>query len=167
MTAEEALGKQWHPNVDHYQSGGMGHREGDESRSVVGFVPTHILARYREHGGDWNGEHSDKTVASIRSDIRSGKGITNPLMLEYSPKHKWAYLGEGNHRLHAAELEGSPVVPVRVVRSNVGPGSRKESGVGAPLAHEPHTWTGGVGEDYVPSDMHPSHLFRDRRDAGS
>lgn len=157
IDAANEVGRKEHPNVDHYQSGGIGHLEGDETRSVVGFMPTRMMRRYREHSGEWNGEHSQETVDSIRHDLREGKGITNPLMVEYDHKLKWGYLGEGNHRLRAASDEGLHTVPVRVVR-NSDLSRRKAKGIGAPMElqtnfgeHDPH---------YVPSDMHPYHFVK-------
>lgn len=163
--ALDEIGRREHPNVDHYQSGGMGHLEGDESRSVVGFMPVHEVAKYREHNGygDFQEgtpehEHEKSKVDAIEDDIRSGKGITNPLMLEYSHKHGWGLLGEGNHRLRAAENTGSQTVPVRVVRNNH-LGWDKEHGHGAPMEASPG-WKGGMGEPYTPTDMHPYHFIR-------
>lgn len=152
------IGKQEHPNVDHYQSGGMGHMEGDESRSVVGFMPVEELKRYREHAGNWNGAHSDEAVAKIREDLRAGKGIHTPLMVEHNPTIGWGYLGEGNHRLRALDEEGFKTAPVRVVRSYGSVESRKAKGIGAPM----HTNTvfNPADPSYVPSDIHPHHFIK-------
>lgn len=164
MSAFDALGEQWHPNVDHYRSGGIGHVEGDETKSVVGMVPTRMMAQLRHHDGMWTGQGSGgtsrdrETIDSIKSDITSGKGIHTPLMIEYNPDQKRGYLGEGNHRLRAAEEAGAPVVPARVVRSY-----KDMSKLGAPM----HTDTVFAAHDstYVPSDIHPSHFFHDRRES--
>lgn len=151
-----ALGPQFeqHPNLKHYQSGGMGHLPEDPSHSVVGLVPTHVLAQYRDHEGDVNPD-SHETVEKIRADLRSGHGLENPVMLEYDHRSQWASLGEGNHRLRAHELEDLPAVPTRVVRS-ASVRSRKELGLGgAPASHKEIP---GANEDYIPSDIHPSYL---------
>lgn len=148
--------RQFHPNVEHYRDGGIGGV--GEDRSVVGFVPTehlHAIREYDRAGADGNPE-SRRVIDSIRQDIRAGKGITNPLMVEYDHKSNWAYLGEGNHRLQAAIEEGVPVVPARVVRSPYGPSRRREVGVGGHIQHSPIP---GAPEDYFPSDVHPKYLF--------
>lgn len=152
----ENLGPQFddHPNLKHYQSGGMGHLPEDPSRSVVGRVPTDVLAQYRDHEGDVNPDSHD-TVEKIRADLRSGHGLENPVMLLYDHKEGWARLGEGNHRLRAHELEGRPDVPTRVVRSRLD--IDKEIGQGAPASHKPIPGT-RPDYPYVPSDMHPSYL---------
>ena len=146
-----------HPNLKHYQSGGLGHRPDDPTRSVVGMVPTKVLAQYRDHEGDVNPE-SHSTVEKIRQDLRSGHGLENPAMLIYDHKENWARLGEGNHRLRAHELEGREEVPVRVVRGRLD--LDKEMGHGAPATHNDIP---GVSErdkryGYMPSDIHPSYL---------
>lgn len=160
MSANDSLGVQWHPNVNPRRSGGIGHVEGDETRSVVGFLPTHVVARFREHhaGDDWNGERSHRRVAEIADDIRSGVGIKEPLQIDYDEREGWAKLGEGNHRLRAAEHAGAPVLPVTIV-GRVNLQRSKQRGVGAPLRH-----SGQFAEHdpaYVPPAIHPAHLFRE------
>lgn len=130
----------------------MGHLPDDPTHSVVGMVPTSTLAQYRHHEGDVNPD-SHETVEKIRGDLRSGRGLDNPVMLEYDHRAGWAALGEGNHRLRAHELEGREEVPVRVVRSRLD--TTKEFGLGAPASHKPIP---GASEGYVPSDIHPSYL---------
>jgi hypothetical protein len=153
-----SLGPQFpdHPNLTHYQSGGIGHLPDDPTRSVVGKVPTRILSQYRHHEGDVNPD-SHATVEKIRADLRSGHGLEHPVMLEYDHKNKWASLGEGNHRLRAHELEGVPDVPVRVVRGRQD--YVKEMGMGGPASHNPIPGIRDIDrESYVPSDIHPSYL---------
>ena len=159
----DEIGRREHPNVEHYRSGGMGHLKGDDSRSVVGFMPTEFMKRYREHAGDWNGEHSQETVDKIRQDIREGVGIKTPLMVHYSDKYKWGYVGEGNHRLRAADEEGLQTVPVRVIRDD-GESMRerwrnKHPGHDMDLGET--KWTGGMGERYIPTDIHPYHFLKE------
>lgn len=161
--ALDEIGRREHPNVEHYRSGGMGHLKGDDSRSVVGFMPTEFMKRYREHAGDWNGEHSQETVDKIRQDIREGVGIKTPLMVHYSDKYKWGYVGEGNHRLRAADEEGLQTVPVRVIRDD-GESMRerwrnKHPGHDMDLGET--KWTGGMGERYIPTDIHPYHFLKE------
>jgi len=146
-------------SVEHYMSGGIGHQEGDESRSVVGMVPVSTLKRYREHDGNQNAHYEDRDhriISDIHDDIKSGKGIHTPLMMEYDHKKGWGWLGEGNHRLAAGEKAGLTHLPVRVVgRSSAY--ERPEKGIGAPL-HLGTEWKGGMGERYIPPDIHPHHF---------
>lgn len=157
----DEIGRREHPNVDQYRSGGMGHLEGDESKSVVGFMPVREIVKYREHGGDWNGEHSRETVDKIRQDIRDGVGIRTPLMVEHNPDLGWGYLGEGNHRLRAAQEEGLKTVPVRVARSYGSVERAKANGIGAPMRLQRSLGEDAFGEPYVPSDIHPYHFLRE------
>lgn len=152
------LGPQFeeHPNLQPYRSGGIGHRPEDPTKSVIGMVPTHILAKYRHHEGDVNPD-SQEVVEGIRHDLRRGYGLENPVMLEYDHREGWAALGEGNHRLRAHELEGRESVPTRVVRSPLK--YSKEMGMGAPASHKPIPGIREIDQDsYVPSDIHPSYL---------
>lgn len=146
---------QFHPNVDHYRDGGMGGV--GEDHSVVGMVPTNVLRQYREWDRADSARHpgSAEVIDSLRQDLRAGKGFHTPAMLLYDHKNQWAKLGEGNHRLAAAEAEAVPHVPTRVVRANLE--SAKRSGVGAPATHNDPGWS-RPNFPYVPSDMHPSHL---------
>lgn len=153
--ALDEIGRQEHPNVDHYQSGGMGHLEGDETHSVVGFMPVHALKPFREHNGDWNGEHSAEVREKLSKDIDEGKGFHTPLMVEYNPDLNWGYLGEGNHRLRVAEDKGLRTVPVRVVRSYGRVEEKKRQGIGAPM----HLHS-SFGPGYTPSDIHPHHFLK-------
>jgi GNAT superfamily N-acetyltransferase len=165
MDALDQVGRKEHPNVDHYQSGGLGHLSNDETKSVVGFMPTQFMKRYREHAGDWNGAYSEEKVNSIRQDIRNGIGIHTPLTVHYDDKAKWGFIGEGNHRLRSADEEGTKTVPVRVVRNNSGSvADRKAKGIGAPMDLQgkfDQERSGGRVEHYVPSDIHPYHFLRE------
>lgn len=160
----DTVGRQEHPNVDHYRSGGMGHRPDDESKSVVGFMPTSHMLKYREHAGNWHPD-SPKIVQGIKDDIQSGKGITNPIMVEYDHKNNWGYVGEGNHRLQAANEAGAKTVPVRVIRSSDLSGKRAK-GIGAPM-HLQTKFGEGRDEGYVPTDIHPYHFLIDNTKTAS
>jgi hypothetical protein len=135
----------------------MGHQDDDESRSVVGFMPVKEMKRFREHAGDWHGAHSEEVVHGIRQDIQDGKGIHTPLTVHYDHKRKWGYIGEGNHRLRAADEEGLRTVPVRVVR-NPDLSDQQRRGVGAPM-HMNRSFD-ERNPDYVPSDIHPYHFMK-------
>lgn len=150
-------------NVNQVQSGGIGHLEGDESRSATGMVPVESVKRFRVV--DRTGRHahpgiSDKTIDSIAADIKSGKGITNPLMIAYDHDRKWGFLGEGHHRLEAAIKAGATHVPVSIYRQP-GLGEEKRQGKGSNLSAVTdfrNPTQKELGQDYVPSNMHPYHF---------
>lgn len=158
MRSEEfaaGSGSRFHPNVRHLPSdapGGIGSVNG----SVVGMVPTHVLAQYRHHQADVNVD-SHETVNKIRADLRAGIGIQEPVMLEYNHHEGWAYLGEGNHRLRAAELEGVPETPVYVKRSARSDlrWIKNEEQRGGPASHSPEAELSG---GHVPGTFHPDYL---------
>jgi hypothetical protein len=181
MSASDNLGKQWEqPTIPKLgmpvpegtlqrRSGGVGHLKGDRSRSITAMLPISEVKKYKEV--DREGEHaypsSKETIESIANELKSGGVIKEPLMLEHSTKHQWGYLGEGHHRLAAAELAGHSHVPVFVYSgaSGWGPGERKKRGIGAPLTFNQEGrkimgGTEGVGKDYQPEEMHP-HLFKE------
>jgi len=82
----------------------------------VGFVETKYLLGMRG-----NNIRSMDTVNKIREDIRSGKGIVDPLIVDQDVKGDGnAFVGEGNHRLAAAALEGVSHVPVTMYRKKSG-----------------------------------------------
>jgi hypothetical protein len=146
------------------QSGGKGHLEGDDSRSVVGMVSVHALKPLMEfdRAGSDADSHSAQRINEISEDIKSGKGITNPLMVAYDHQNKWGHIGEGNHRLAAAIQSGVTHVPVTVYRQS-GLGEHKKSGVGGHLAMltnftEPGSHDAQTGKEYVPTNIHPGHF---------
>jgi len=127
------------------------------NESMVGYVPTHILAGM--HGNETNREGIDRH----KQRLLSGEGFENPVMVEFDPKRKVATLGEGNHRVEAARELGISHVPARVVRSRIdddGSHANHSGGIAQPVeATSP--WKGGMGEEYWPPHMHPRHLFGD------
>lgn len=153
-----------HPNVTHYRSGGIGHLPGDDERSTVGMVPTHVMQRYREHDGNQNphGDRDRRIIDGIRADIREGRGIHEPLQLEHDPDNHWGSLGEGNHRLAAAAEEGVPHVPVRVhsrIRSL--PSRAKARAAQGGTGGAPLTLATDFGHGdfpYTPPEIHPHHF---------
>jgi GNAT superfamily N-acetyltransferase len=160
--ALQEIGHREHPNVDHYQSGGIGHQDNDESRSVVGFMPTGFMKRYREHAGDQHSGSRD-TIDKIKGDIAEGKGIHNPITVHYSDEHKWGFIGEGNHRLQAADESGLRTVPVRVIRGGADVGARKKKLIGDHMDLEGKfdQQRGDRVEPYTPSDIHPHHFMHE------
>jgi hypothetical protein len=157
MTNENLSKKQFGVSVPEYvkkrSSGGMGHLEGDESRSVVGMVPTSVMKRFMEfdrtNPSESYEEGSKNVIEGIKSDITSGGGIHTPLVLDYNHETGMGHISEGNHRLAAAMAANVSHVPVRVYRSS------RTGKNEAPL-----TLTNDFGDKhgYVPSEMHPHHF---------
>jgi len=80
-------------------------------------------------------------------------GFREPLILEYDPRSRRAYLGEGNHRLVAADACGYAAVPVRGFRRGDSErirGARRVPGV-------PVLTPDGHG--YFPSGFRPSDVL--------
>ena len=145
------------------RSGGIGHMPEDDSRSITKMLPISLVKRYIEHDrlGRHNTGDSQERVNDIANELRAGGVIKEPLMLEHSTKHQWGYLGEGHHRLLAAEQAGHTHVPVFVYSgaSGYGPGERKKRGIGAPLTlttdfAKLHNMIG----EYQPEEIHPGHF---------
>ena len=163
------LGRQFTPevpdNVAKKRSGGKGHIEGDQSRSVVGMVSVAALRPLMEFdraGIHSHGPGSKKTINKISKDIKSGKGITSPIMVAYDHKSRWGHIGEGNHRLAAAIQSGATHVPVSVYRQP-GLDENKRERVGGHLAMttnftEPGSYEAQTNTEYVPSNIHPIHF---------
>ena len=125
--------------VDYYtRNPDLSHREGlDRSSSshlIVGMVPTNLLTKYQEYDRaqtpGYPGQEGVKQAVQWMS--QPGAEHRDPLHLGYDHRHKWGYLGEGNHRLAAARHLGVTHLPV-VVHRVEGLGEVKTRGVGAPL----------------------------------
>ena len=151
-------------NVQTRKAGGKGHLEGDPSESATGMVRTERLIPLMEHRrlGDDAQPSSSKVITGIRADIKSGKGINNPIMVAYDHANKWGVVGEGHHRLEAAMAEGVSHVPVTVYRQP-GLGERKENFLGGHLAMMTNFTDKGshderMGKEYVPTNIHPGHF---------
>ena len=82
----------------------------------IGFVDTRYLLGMRG-----NNIRSWDVVNGIREDIRAGKGIANPIIVEQDVFGDGnAHVSEGNHRLVAAALEGVSHVPATMYRMKQG-----------------------------------------------
>jgi hypothetical protein len=147
-------------NVTQKYAGGKGHLEGDPTESATGMVSVHSLRPLMEfdRSGKDADPHSAQRISDIAADIKSGKGITNPLMVAYDHKNKWGFIGEGNHRLAAAIQAGASHVPVTVYRQG-NLAKHKEQGIGNHLAMMTDFGRGTPQtEDYVPTNIHPGHF---------
>jgi hypothetical protein len=146
-----------HPNLNHYRDGGMGGV--GEDHSVVGYVPTHLLAAMPGN------RTSEDNMAYQRDALapETGTGFRDPVIVEFDGKTQRAYVGEGNHRVRAAQEAGLSHVPTRVIRSRIEDYTvkrvKEQGGRVAPTATGPSPWKGGMGEEYWPSDMHPKYVW--------
>jgi len=144
-----------HPNLNDYRDGGMGGV--GENHSVVGYVPTHTLVGMHGNATDHEGIERHKQA------LLSGKGFTDPVMVEFDHRNKRIVLGEGNHRVEAARELGISHVPTRVARSRISDDDMEymHRKGGSPVDIDPGPSPfANKHEDYWPSDIHPSHLFR-------
>lgn len=127
--------------------------EGDDTRSIVGMVPTSVMKRFMEfdrtNPNESTGDRSTEVIEGIKRDIQGGGGIHEPIILDYNHETGMGHISEGNHRLAAALATGVTHVPVRVYRG------RRTGNREAPL-----TLTTDFGDrhGYIPSGMHPYHF---------
>ena len=61
----------------------------------------------------------ESSVQDIKSDLESGEGLYEPIVVAYDPENGYAIVAEGNHRVEAAIQAGEEFVPVVVVTGNV------------------------------------------------
>lgn len=101
-------------------------------------VPISILKGMR-------GNNLQYDVSELAESLKK-EGFRNPGVIQYHQKNRTAILGEGNHRLAAAEQAGFTHMPVWVERMNV-------EGRGVPVR--------GIDpvEDYVPGTLRPSQIM--------
>lgn len=145
---------QFHPHLNAYRDGGMG---GDEEHNVVGYVRTSTL---RSMPGNTTSEYG---VEMYRQRLRQGEGYKDPVIVHYDGQSGYAFVGEGNHRVAAAEAEHISHVPARVVRDRINPRNDDDPGRGRNTSYIGPTdkWSRD-GFHYIPSDMHPRNVFPER-----
>lgn len=156
---EGEAGGDRHRSREHHQPGDSWDHKGMGPK--VGWVKTKSMMPYREYdrtkAGDYAqaGPDSRKIIDSIKDDLTSGNGWTDPIALFYHHKSHTALIGEGNHRLAAAHEAGIEHVPVRVIRSGDAVSERSH----------PAQWdrsqvrTQPNNHGYVPGDMHPNEIM--------
>lgn len=114
-----------------------GHAYEDE----IEMVPTSSMHPLREYDRE---KQPNTDLDALTEDIRTN-GIREPMILLYGQDDRKAVIGEGNHRLAAAERLGMEEVPARVARySRVGDR-------GGPVP-------GYQGEGHVNADLRPSQI---------
>ena len=158
----ESLISRTHPNMTFYKDGGMG-GVGEKS-GVVGPVKTSFLR-------DFPGNKTDpERVAFFKKELSEGRGFENPLIVEFDPSNGRFFVGEGNHRLQAAIEVGEEYVPVRVIRARISDGriknieSSSQGGRVGNLEVPASPWKDNFKEDYWPTDIHPSFLFKENKE---
>jgi len=143
-----------HPNMTFYKDGGKGGVGKDSG--VVGPVKTTFLK-------DFMGNPTDRDkVEFFKKELAEGRGFNESIIVLYNPAEGKFFVGEGNHRLQAAFEMGEEFVPVRVNRSyfrdDASVSSDRSTG-NVDVSSSP--WKDGAGENYWPTDLHPSYLFGD------
>jgi len=96
-------------------------------------------------------EHID----NLAKDIKEGE-LEEPLQIHYDHDSKWGVLGEGHHRLLAAEQAGVTHLPVTVHRTHPGANSGyKERRKGAPMNIKDDAKV-GTFKEHIPAQAAPS-----------
>ena len=132
----------------------------------VGLVKTDFVKKFidmdRTAPGYKIPDYSEGTIAKITEDLKSGKGFTDPLLIDYwVGKNGELYLNltEGNHRIQAAMAAGLDEVPVRILRgyaSNTE--GRKPTGFESRVKPDASGYTPG---ELNPRDLLPEDVLKD------
>jgi hypothetical protein len=129
-------------------------------RPDVALVPIHSLLKYREvdREGQHAFDHSPRNIDAITQDLKEGgvKAMREPLYLLYDHDSHWAYLGEGHHRLIAAQRAGLTHVPLRVLRGHGDARANMLEGKGAPMHLDNRLVEKSSG--YIPGMLHPGNF---------
>lgn len=148
------LGLKLHPRLAHrvQEDEDGGHTFNGQKFS---FVSTGLLVPTKHHerlGRDDRGD-SEMTVESIANDLRTGRGLENPLNLGYHVGDHGGnvWIDEGHHRLEAALRAGTPVLPVVSNRDKWGAPSNA-AGLVVPQGLKPdrYGWSPGT---YDPEEL--------------
>lgn len=127
----------------------------------VALVPVSQLAKYTEFDRNvtpkWSKEDSESTINSIANDLRKGgvNALHGPVIMTYSHKSRWGYIGEGNHRIAAAIRAGISHLPVRVAGTRYDLEEEKRRGVGSAMHLDNRVVEEG---GYFPQDLHPGNF---------
>jgi len=99
--------------------------------------------------------HPQEHIDKLAKDIKEGE-LENPLQIHYDHDSKWGVLGEGHHRLLAAEQAGVTHLPVTVHRTTPGANSGyKSRGKGAPMSIKDDAKV-GTFKEHIPAQASPS-----------
>ncbi len=143
-------------------AGANANEPGAQWNRYTALVPVDTLLKYREYDRTNKKQaytDSESNIESIANDLRKGgpQAVREVLHLSYDHDNKWAYLGEGNHRLAAAVRAGVTHVPVMVWRHS-DLSHLKEQGVGSPLHLDNRVVEKGRG-GYFPQTIHPGNFM--------
>lgn len=131
------------------------------------WVPIAVAQRFRDHFGDQH-HGSQQVVDGIAEQLKAGRGMTDPLMLLHHNERGVAHLGEGNHRLRAAEQAGWTHVPMRVVRMYDGEAEEHGASFRKRIPQEWRgTHAGRTPEMAKPSQVLHPDLFGHRKQASA
>jgi hypothetical protein len=123
----------------------------------VGLVKTDFVKKFIEFdraGLQATPDYSAETIAKITDDLKSGKGFSNPLILEYYVSDSGELLlklGEGNHRLQAALNANLDSVPVAIVKAYKSTKNLKNTGITSKIIPD------RMG--YIPGNPEPRYLL--------
>ena len=131
-------------------------KESDANHDKVEWIPlkdAHSIREFDRLDSNHDTGKSRSTVDSIKNSLLQ-EGFRNPLKVSYNINDRYAYLGEGNHRLIAAQELGLTHVPVTVYRY----------GESSSYGYKGRGWAKqfpGVEPDqfgYVPGNMTPTQI---------
>jgi len=128
-----------------------------ENTYGVALVKTDYIKKFIEFdraGLEATPGYSAETIAKITDDLKSGKGFSNPLVLEYYVSDSGELLlklGEGNHRLQAALNAGLDSVPVAIVKAYKSTKNLKGTGITSKIIPDK------MG--YIPGNPNPRDLL--------
>lgn len=128
----------------------------DRSGDMVEFVSVQELLDLRDidrtpgaKGAERNRAEFDKFKKALADNE---PGISDPVLIDYSPETGKALLAEGNNRVSAAAEMGLEVLPAKVM---VNSRARK----GSFQATKPYDkWTTKPPADYIPTNLRPSEI---------
>lgn len=128
----------------------------------VALVPISSMLRYRELDREGKDAHSfsPERISSITQDLKQGgvTAFTDPLYILYNHKQRWGWIGEGHHRLIAAQRAGLTHVPVRIMQGyKEETRERQLEGRGAPLHLDNRLVEKSSG--YIPGMLHPGNFM--------
>ena len=162
--------KHWkrHPNMRQMSDSRMGGVDNGVG-SVIGLVRTSTLATMTGNPVHYGkNDYDTRTVDSLVEDLKSGRGFNEPLGIEYHRDLHKAYVGEGNHRLLAAQMAGHEYVPAMVLKSEYAPKFETDVRGRFPqrLKSEKKLfpWShmmGGEVYEHHPMFMHPKWVFHE------
>lgn len=149
---------QAHPRLQPRTDGGKGGLGPD--RTVIGWVPTHVLGQMPGNLADY-----EPRINEYQAALATGQGFEYPIMIEYNYRTRYARVGEGNHRVAAALRAQVSHLPARCIRSLFRNDATIADG-GRPMLVttqiRPWPWTDEHDHSlYVPPEFHPIYLFPD------